>query len=151
MIRTILGNHPITISSPFGLRKHPITGKYKQHAGVDIPCPIGTKVYSPCSGIVRFTKTNSPSAGIYVFIEDLMTGDKYGFMHLSKLLCNKGDVVQAGEEIALSGNTGQSTGPHLHFERSVNPRWDASGYVQRSNETLVDPTDKININYENYY
>lgn len=149
-IKNILGEYPIRITSPFGERVHPVTGVRKMHRGVDISCPIGTKVYSPVAAVVRFIKTNSPTAGVYLFIEDIMNGDRFGFMHLSKVLVHIGDVVQAGEEIALSGNTGRTTGPHLHFERAKNPQWESNGYCFPANEVAIDPTSKININFSNY-
>ena len=144
---TILDHYPIHITSPFGMRTHPITKEKKMHYGIDLSCPVGTLIRTPVAGTVRFTKTDSASAGIYIFLECMITGDKYGFMHLSKLLCKKGDIVQKGQIIALSGNTGASTGPHLHFERSVDPKWGPDGYVSRLNEKCVDPTDKILIDF----
>lgn len=144
---TILGDKNIKITSSFGERIHPITGKKKFHRGIDLGCPIGTKVYSPVGGIVKFVRHNSPSAGNYLFIQDNLTDDNYEFMHLSEILVAKNDIIQAGELIALSGNTGNSTGPHLHFGRFKNPKYEDNGYVFPQNEEPIDPTDKIEITF----
>lgn len=147
---TILGDYPIRITSPFGDRIHPITGKWQIHRGVDISCPTGTPVLSPVAGTVRFTRYDSPTAGNYIFVEDFITGNRFGFMHLSEILVKEGDIVQVGEEIGKSGNTGQSTAPHLHFECGVNPQWERNGYCYKHKEVAVDPTKYIELNFKNY-
>lgn len=113
------------ISSHFSpRRRHPVTGLFKPHHGVDFAMPTGTPVLSTGHG--RVTRiANHPYAGKYIDI------DQFGsystrFLHLSKILVTKGQRVQRGQVIALSGNTGRSTGPHLHYElhvkgRPVNP------------------------------
>lgn len=137
----ILDYHKIKVTSEFGTRIHPITGKESKHNGVDISCPVGTKVFSPVAAEVKFIKTNSATAGIYVVLCDLITDDRYDFMHLSKVLCRKGDIIQKGQEIALSGNTGQCTGPHLHYGRAINCRWNNIGLTTK--QTYIDPFDMI--------
>jgi len=113
------------ISSHFNPRRvHPVTGRVKPHNGVDFAMPTGTPILSTGHG--RVTRVASHRyAGKYIDI------DEFGpystrFLHLSKILVKKGQQVERGQVIALSGNTGRSTGPHLHYElhikgRPVNP------------------------------
>lgn len=109
------------ISSPFNPRRlHPITGRVSPHNGVDFATPIGTPVLSTGDGIVTRVR-NHPFAGIYVEIEHSTTF-KTRYLHLNRALVKPGQRVTRGQRIALSGNTGRSTGPHLHFELHVNNR-----------------------------
>jgi murein DD-endopeptidase MepM/ murein hydrolase activator NlpD len=96
--------------SPFGLRNG------KPHNGTDFPVPVGTPVKAPQDGVV--TKTGNDSMnGIHVVIR---SGDNEHFLlHLSKINVSNGQRVKQGEVVALSGNTGHSTGPHLHWEKHV--------------------------------
>ncbi|MBA4501865.1 peptidoglycan DD-metalloendopeptidase family protein [Marinobacterium sp. 3-1745] len=109
------------LSSHFNpFRKHPVTGRVRPHNGTDFATPIGTPVLATGDGVVtRVTK--HPYAGLYIVIEH---GEKYKtrFLHLSKALVTKGQTVSRGQKIALSGNSGRSTGPHLHYELHVNGR-----------------------------
>ncbi len=109
------------LSSQFNpYRKHPVTGRVRPHNGTDFATPIGTPVLATGDGVVtRVTK--HPYAGLYIVIEH---GEKYKtrFLHLSKALVHKGQTVSRGQKIALSGNTGRSTGPHLHYELHINGR-----------------------------
>ncbi|VFP86990.1 Murein DD-endopeptidase MepM [Candidatus Erwinia haradaeae] len=107
------------VSSPFNLRRpNPITGKIIPHKGVDFAVPIGTPVLAIGDGEVIVSKFSS-TAGKYVAIRH---GHQYmtRYMHLKTLLVKAGQKVKRGEHIALSGNTGRSTGPHVHFEIWVN-------------------------------
>lgn len=112
------------ISSGFGPRKSPTKGASSNHPGIDWSTPVGTSVVASCGGTV--TKAGWASGyGYCVFIshED---GKETRYGHLSKVLVKAGQKVKQGEKIALSGNTGVSTGPHLHFEirvggKPVNP------------------------------
>ncbi len=112
------------ISSPFGLRVHPITGKSKIHTGVDLKANIGTPVKASASGTV--TKASYFSGyGNYININHA-GGLKTAYAHLSKILVKNGQYVKQGQIIAYSGNSGNSTGPHLHYEvmkngRHINP------------------------------
>ncbi|AQS36996.1 metalloendopeptidase-like membrane protein [Shewanella psychrophila] len=109
------------ISSRFNRhRHHPVTGRISPHNGTDFATPIGTKVIAPGDGIVSLV-TDHRYAGKYVVIEH---GNKYRtrYLHLSKALVHKGQRVTRGQVIALSGNTGRITGPHLHYEFHVNGR-----------------------------
>lgn len=102
------------ISSPFGPRIHPIYGVPSFHTGIDIAVPEGTAVQAAAAGIVTFAAWEE-GAGLLVIIEHGNGYETY-YAHLSKLLVWPGRPVSAGEVIALSGNTGLSSGPHLHFE-----------------------------------
>ncbi|CAM2771696.1 peptidoglycan DD-metalloendopeptidase family protein [Shewanella amazonensis] len=109
------------MSSRFNpVRKHPVTGRVSPHNGADFATPIGTKVVAPGDGVVTMV-TDHKFAGKYIVIEH---GNKFRtrYLHLSKSLVRKGDRVSRGQVIALSGNTGRSTGPHLHYEFHVNGR-----------------------------
>lgn len=113
------------VSSPFNRnRLHPVTGRRRPHNGVDLATPIGTPVLSTGDGIVRRVG-NHPYAGKYI---DIDHGGSHTtrYLHLSKVLVGTGAQIRRGQQIARSGNTGRSTGPHLHFEfhikgRPVNP------------------------------
>lgn len=96
--------------SPFGPRNG------RAHNGTDFPVPIGTPVKAPQDGVI--TKTgNDRMNGIHVVIR---SGDNEHFLlHLSKINVSNGQRVKQGDVVALSGNTGHSTGPHLHWEKHV--------------------------------
>ena len=102
-----------TISSQFGYRIHPLTGTRRLHGGIDIACASGSSVYAGASGVVSISEYSS-SAGNYIMINH-GGGLSTVYMHNSKLLVKVGDHVKKGQRIALSGSTGWSTGPHLHF------------------------------------
>ncbi len=109
------------ISSHFNRhRHHPVTGRVSPHNGTDFATPIGTKIVAPGDGIVSLV-TEHRFAGKYVVIDH---GKKYRtrYLHLSKPLVHKGQRVSRGQVIALSGNTGRITGPHLHYEFHINGR-----------------------------
>lgn len=110
-----LFNWPLfgNITSGFGPRRHPITRERHFHEGIDIAADEGTSVYAARAGKVIFA---GPSGGYgYLIILDHGLYETY-YAHLSEILVYKGQFVEAGQLIARSGNTGFSTGPHLHFE-----------------------------------
>jgi len=109
------------VSSLYGLRKDPFTRRIRFHGGVDIATPSGTNVMATADGQVIYADW-APDYGILIVIKH-----KYGYTswygHLSKILVKKGEIVKQGQIIGLSGNTGRTTGPHLHFEiRRFNTR-----------------------------
>ncbi|MDO3378975.1 peptidoglycan DD-metalloendopeptidase family protein [Geoalkalibacter halelectricus] len=109
------------VSSAFNpARRHPVTGRVAPHNGVDFAMPIGTPVLSTGDGVVTRVH-NHPFAGKYIEIQH---GGNYvtRYLHLDRILVRRGQSVARGERIALSGNTGRSTGPHLHFELHVKGR-----------------------------
>lgn len=99
-------------------RRHPVTGRVSPHRGTDFAMPIGTPIIAPADGRVEKV-ANHPVAGRYVVIRH-DNGYQTRYLHLSRPLVSRGDRVTMGERIALSGNTGRSTGPHLHYEVLVN-------------------------------
>ena len=111
------------ISSPYGWRMHPIYKTKKFHAGIDIAAVFNTPVIAPANG--KISQANwYDGYGKYIQINhgtnsngELVTSS-YG--HLNSLLVSNGEIVSAGQTIGLVGSTGQSTGPHLHFEIRVN-------------------------------
>ncbi|MCR5475957.1 MAG: M23 family metallopeptidase [Lachnospiraceae bacterium] len=102
------------LSSGFGRRKAPKRGASTFHKGIDIAVPIGTAVMASCGGTV--SRAGWGSGYGYVVYIDHPDGKSTRYGHLSKVLVKAGQKVSQGQKIALSGNTGVSTGPHLHFE-----------------------------------
>ena len=94
--------------------------RYPRHTGVDISVPVGTPVRSTMAGVVRYAGWSPVGYGYLVIIEN---GDyQTYYAHLSSIGVQVGQQVGAGQEIALSGDTGNSTGPHLHYEVRVRGR-----------------------------
>lgn len=105
----------VRISSDFNPhRKHPVTGKVRPHNGTDFAVRVGTPVVAPADGVVELAKY-SRSAGYYIILRHRGSYSTV-YMHLSKILVKPGQRVKIGQQIARSGNTGMSTGPHLHYE-----------------------------------
>ncbi len=112
---------PYRISSAFNpARRHPVTGRIAPHNGVDFAMPTGTPVLTTGDGVVTRTG-NHPFAGKYIEIEH-QGAFKTRYLHLHRILVQRGQQISRGERIALSGNTGRSTGPHLHYELHINGR-----------------------------
>ena len=111
-----------TITSPFGMRVHPISGVYKMHEGVDLSAPQGTPIYAAKSGKVTTTSFQAGGAGYYVSINH---GDGFSsvYMHMTHYIVKPGNYVSAGQVIGYVGSTGGSTGPHLHFGISYNGKY----------------------------
>ena len=112
-------------SSGFGMRRHPILGYTRMHRGVDIAAPWGSPVFAASDGVVQFA---GRSSGYGNFIK-VTHGNGYGtgYGHLSRIYVRGGETVRRGQRIGAVGNTGLSTGPHLHYElyrngMAVNPR-----------------------------
>lgn len=107
------------VSSNFNPRRlNPVTGRIAPHKGVDFAMPQGTPVLAVGDGEVVVAK-RSGAAGYYVAVRHGRTYTTR-YMHLRKLLVKEGQKVKRGDRIALSGNTGRSTGPHLHYEVWIN-------------------------------
>jgi len=104
------------ISSPFGYRVHPITGKRELHGGIDYRGPMGETVLSTAEGVVQYSAYNKKSGyGNLVTILHA-NGFKTRYGHLSQRSVKEGDIVTKGQKIGEIGSTGRSTGPHLHYE-----------------------------------
>lgn len=106
------------LTSKFGKRKAPKPGASTYHKGVDWATPTGTPIYASCGGTVA--KAGWGSGYGYVVYINHEDGKQTRYGHCSKVLVSAGQKVKQGDKIALSGNTGVSTGPHLHFEILVN-------------------------------
>ncbi len=117
------------ISSLFGMRKHPVLGESVHHDGIDIRQPIGTPVKPVGPGVVTFSGKDG-GYGLMVEI-DHGNGLSSRYAHLSKLLVNKGEQVSSAQILGQVGQTGLTTGPHLHLE------------IHRQN-TPIDPLVVLN-------
>ena len=121
--------------------KNPISAGWRKkgswaagyHTGVDIKAPIGTPVYATVGGDVRTRARSSwgSAYGTYVLINDDIDGIDWGYCHLSRVVVKEGQKVKTGQLIGYSGNTGRSTGPHLHLERR--PRYGKYGSDKNPN------------------
>lgn len=111
---------PVTVPwiSSFGWRIDPITGERAMHEGVDFPADIGTQVVAAATGVVLSAEFH-PEYGNLLEI-DHGNGLTTRYAHLSKILVKPGSLVKRGQPVAMVGNTGRSTGPHLHFEVRTN-------------------------------
>lgn len=105
------------MGAKFGPRIHPITKVAENHSGVDVSAQIGTKVVSPFDGVVEKCDTLAQvndKGGLELRIKH-DNGYMTGYAHLSAIHVKSGQHVKEGQHIADTGNTGASTGPHLHF------------------------------------
>jgi murein DD-endopeptidase MepM/ murein hydrolase activator NlpD len=104
----------MTLTSDFGMRLHPVTGRRAAHRGIDLSAPTGTPIYATADGVVSRASWFS-TYGLYVAIEhggQIQTR----YAHMSRLNVAEGQRVKKGEVIGFVGSTGRSTGPHLHYE-----------------------------------
>ena len=107
----------IQISSYFGMRIHPVYKRKRMHWGIDFPLKIGTPIRAAADGVVQkaLKEGKKSSYGKHIQIgHDQVYSSLYA--HLSKIYVEEGQHIQKGDTIGLSGNTGITTGPHLHFE-----------------------------------
>lgn len=107
------------VTSPYYMRVHPVTGKLRQHTGIDYGAPYGSDIVAAASGTVLVAGYNSGGYGNYVVINH-GGGITTLYAHASRLCVSAGQSVSQGQVIAKVGSTGMSTGPHLHFEVLVN-------------------------------
>jgi hypothetical protein len=118
------------LSSRFGMRQSPWTGEHEFHRGLDISANRGTSVHAPASGTVYFAGHNGEYGKTVMLDHGHDLRSLYG--HLQEIRVKHGDRVEPGQVIALTGNTGRTSGPHLHYEiqvrgQAVDPReflWD---------------------------
>lgn len=106
------------VTSDFGSRLDPYTADRVMHQGLDIAAPHGKEVFSPSDGTVVFAGLEGGYGNVIVIDHGYGIKTRYG--HLAKILVKSGAKVKRGEKIAAVGNTGRSTGPHLHYEVRVN-------------------------------
>ncbi|MGF1708703.1 M23 family metallopeptidase [Enterovibrio baiacu] len=151
MLQLIPSGQPIESyrrSSGYGSRTHPVTGNKKFHLGLDLTADIGTPVYAPADGVVEYKRPSRKKG----YGNMLKIDHAFGFMtlyaHLDKFNVNTGNFVKKGDLIGWSGNTGLSTGPHLHYEvrflgRALDPRrfiaWTPDNF-----ESLFEEEKKVN-------
>ncbi len=114
----------ITITSSYGTRTHPIFGTKKTHNGIDLKASY-ENVYSVMDGIITATGWDSKGGGNFIKVKHFNRFET-SYLHLSEMYYRAGEIVKAGFVIGKSGNTGNSTGPHLHFSvkefgQSINP------------------------------
>ena len=124
------------VTSYYGSRKSPFSGRISMHQGMDFGLPIGSSVYVTADGIVKNVKKN-PTYGLVVDIQhsnNVVTR----YAHLSKALVRPGQRIQRGDVIALVGTTGRSTGPHLHYEVRVKGRAVDPAKLVELSRTLVN-------------
>ena len=115
------------LSSGFGMRKHPISGYDKLHKGVDFAAPSGTPIFAAGNGVIEFIGTNGGYGKFIKIRHDSVYKTAYAHMKNYKKGLYKGARVKQGDVIGYVGNTGNSTGPHLHYEiiknnKQINPQ-----------------------------
>lgn len=119
MLRSIPNGSPLKegrVTDRYGMRTHPVTGERKKHNGVDYKAASGTPIFSTADGAVEYAGYHKKSGYGNLLIIDHHFGFKTYYGHLKKLNVRTGSVIRKGQLVAYSGNTGISTGPHLHYE-----------------------------------
>nr|DAI95401.1 MAG TPA: tail protein [Caudoviricetes sp.] len=128
---------PVTVTSEFGYRYHPITGSYELHNGIDlVNGNATTPIYASAAGEVVISGSYPDWYGNYVVIKH-SDGLYTGYAHQSQLRVSVGDTVNQGQQIGNMGTTGPSTGPHLHFQFFNKGPWP-------SNSDFINPREYIN-------
>lgn len=119
LLREVPNGYPVVfkgVTSPFGVRIHPVLGMRKPHYGIDLRAAVGTPVLSTADGIVEFSGVRADKRAMGRFI---IVYHNHGFQttyaHLKKILVKQGDFVKKGQIVALSGESGVTDGPHLHY------------------------------------
>jgi len=123
------------ISDYYGSRKHPILNKWRMHKGIDFAGKLNSDIYAAGDGVVKSVRYSSGYGLCVIITHSNGLSTIYG--HLNDAVVKKGDVVKASQKIGLLGNTGISTGPHLHFEIKVNKR-------------SIDPLKLLNCDRDNF-
>ncbi len=139
MLRELPSGPPVRnarISSGYGKRVHPVTGKTTTHRGIDYAVNTGTPVYAPADGVVESVRPSNKGSGNFLRLQH-SCGFSSSYSHLKSFKVKSGEFVRKGAVIAYSGNSGLSSGPHLHYEvrfvgRALDPRafadWDLDGF-----------------------
>jgi|HigsolmetaAR201D_1030396.scaffolds.fasta_scaffold15580_2 Membrane proteins related to metalloendopeptidases len=136
MLQSIPSGYPLEYrgtTSAYGYRTHPVKGTQAFHAGIDLRAQVGTPIYATADGIVEWAAEHKSSGlGILVIIQHNFGFATY-YGHLSRAVVKPGDYVRKGDLIAYSGNTGLSSGPHLHYEvRHLQRRLDPRPFLEWS-------------------
>ncbi len=140
LFQNIPNGYPIKnegITGSYGWRQHPIVKKREFHTGIDLRAKRNTKIYAPADGIINFAGFHKKSGYGIMIILDHNYGFRTLYGHMNKAIVKKGDVVRKGDHIGYTGNTGLSSGPHLHYELR---------YLQ----TATQPLSFMNWNMKNY-
>lgn len=125
------------ITDKFGYRIHPITKKRHLHSGIDFSADVGTPIYAPADGVVEYAQTKG-NYGKYMLINHPF-GFKTAYGHLQKFAVKSGNYVAKGDIIGYTGNTGRSTGPHLHYEIRYLHKWlNPDKFLTWSSKTYLD-------------
>ncbi len=135
------------VTSLYGMRFHPILHILRMHAGIDFGAPVGSEVRAAADGVVEFA---GPAQGFGNHVKIKHAGFETSYSHLSEIpeSIKPGAVVKQGDVVALSGNTGLSTGPHLHFEfylngDAVDPLPHLGAEIQTAAATLAGPAGGV--------
>ena len=130
------------VSSKYGYRIHPVTKQQSFHPAIDLTAHRGTPVYAPASGVVVLAKRKGAYGKLLLL--DHSFGFKTAYGHLSKFAVKSGDFVSKGDLIAYVGNTGRSTGPHLHYEVRYLDKWlNPKSFIEWDLENINNISDKI--------
>jgi murein DD-endopeptidase MepM/ murein hydrolase activator NlpD len=140
MLQSIPNGAPLSklvITEGYGYRIHPVLKKRKFHRGVDLKAKYNTKIYATADGVIKYVQSkNIGSWGRVIKIAHNF-GFETVYAHLNKTKVKIGDIVKKGQLIGLTGNSGRSTGPHLHYEVS---------YASK----VLNPRDYMKWNLKNY-
>jgi murein DD-endopeptidase MepM/ murein hydrolase activator NlpD len=130
-VGTACGAPHVWITSRFGPRVHPVTGRKHEHTGIDIRVPAGHRILAVATGRIVRVDTDGRGRGKVngnaVFLYDEVADRLYCYLHLSESFAVKGDRAIPGTLLGLTGATGRTTGPHLHFQ------------IHGKNGVLIDP------------
>ena len=142
------------LSSGYGKRMHPILRVRKMHHGLDFAVNTGTPIVAPGDGVVK-NVGRGPGYGKYIILSHPTAGYQTLYAHLSKIEVSRGQQVKRGEQIGLSGNTGRSTGPHLHYEvrdakgRTLNPVYFfAPGMTPKEYRRLLEAAENSTVSLD---
>lgn len=128
---------PFRLASNYGYRQHPLTGQRQLHTGLDLAVPEGTQVRAAKEGVI--TRASYDRLNGHLVIIDHGRGVTTAYCHNSRLLVTLGQTVRSGDLIAQSGNTGRSTGPHLHYQLELGQRPVNPLFFQRLPEAFPKP------------
>ena len=131
---------PVTsyyVSSQYGLRRDPYSKKRSMHRGVDLAGVLRSPVFAPAPGVVTKAGRNGPNGKMVVIDHGMNIRTRYG--HLSRILVKKGQKVEFHDKIALTGSSGRSTGPHLHYEIWVDGQsYDPTRFINAGRYAVQD-------------
>ncbi|ABM03352.1 peptidase M23B [Psychromonas ingrahamii 37] len=138
-LRNVPNGSPVKkarLSSQFGYRTHPVTKKRKKHRGLDFAVNTGTPIYATADGVVEMARKSNLGSGNFLRIQH-SHGFSSSFSHMKSFKAHSGQFVEKGQLIGYSGNTGMSSGPHLHYEiRFVGRALDPLNFVRWNNDNF---------------